>query len=280
MIPGLKERLQVPIVATLQGDDVFLEALPEQFRSEAIALIQERCRDIDGFIATSSYYADFMAEYLAIPREKIDVIYPGLNLQAHNQPCPQRNGEPFTIGYFARICPEKGLHNLVEAFRVLRSQPDLPPARLRVSGWLGDHQKPYLEELRKKLASWKLDNDFEHHDSPDLQSKIQFLHNVDVLSVPTTYREPKGMYILEAWANGIPVVQPRHGSFPELIEATGGGLLVNPDDPEDLANGLRQLMDNPDKRTEMGRRGQAIVSERFHAEAMAKATVEVYQKYL
>ena len=60
---------------------------------------------------------------------------------------------------------------------------------------------------------------------------MRFLQGLDVLSVPTTYREPKGLYVLEALANGVPVVQPRHGSFPELIEATGGGLLVNPDDP-------------------------------------------------
>jgi glycosyltransferase involved in cell wall biosynthesis len=57
--------------------------------------------------------------------------------------------------------------------------------------------------------------------------------------VPTSYREPKGLYVLEALANGVPVVQPKHGSFPELIEATGGGLLVNPEDPQDHARSLR-----------------------------------------
>ena len=87
-------------------------------------------------------------------------------------------------------------------------------------------------------------------------SKVRFLHGIDVLSVPTTYREPKGLYVLEALANGVPVVQPRHGSFPELIEATGGGLLVNPDDPHDLARALRQLFDDPGSPRRAGPQGQ------------------------
>ncbi len=280
MVHPFKEKLKKPILGTLQGDDIFLEALPEKYRSEAMKLVKANCREMDGFIATSSYYADFMADYFDIPRHKIDVVYPGLNLKGHGQPRPERNGEPFTIGYFARICKEKGLHNLVEAFHLLKEQTNLRPCRLRVSGWLGDHNKPYFEELKSKLNGWKIVDHFEHVESPDHVSKVRFLQNIDVLSVPTTYREPKGLYVLEALANGIPVVQPRHGSFPELIEATGGGILVNPDDPEDLARGLRRLMDNPDERLEMGRRGQDAVKQRFHAEAMAGTTLEVYQKYL
>lgn len=101
-----------------------------------------------------------------------------------------------------------------------------------------------------------------------------------MLSVPATCREPKGLYVLEALANGVPVVQPRHGSFPELIAATGGGLLVNPDDPADLARGLRQLLENPAQRAELGRKGKEAVQQCFHADRMARETVEVYSKYV
>jgi glycosyltransferase involved in cell wall biosynthesis len=96
--------------------------------------------------------------------------------------------------------------------------------------------------------------------------------------VPTTYREPKGLYILEAWANGVPVVQPRHGTFPELIEAAGGGVLVHPDDPADLAQALRRLMDQPDQARDMARRGHEAVRTRFHAAAMAEETLRVLRK--
>jgi glycosyltransferase involved in cell wall biosynthesis len=280
MVHELKQRLRVPVLGTLQGDDIFLEALPEPFRRQALDLVREHCREIDGFIATSTYYADFMADYLAIPRERIHVVHPGLDLRHHGGPSPARNGTPYTIGYFARICPEKGLHLLVDAFHILRKTPGAPPCRLRVSGWLGENNRPYLDDLRRKIDGWGLASDFEHVEAPDHASKVRFLQSLDVLSVPTTYREPKGLYVLEALANGVPVVQPRHGSFPELVEKTGGGLLVNPQDPEDLARGLRQLLENPAHREELGGKGKAVVQEWFHAERMAGETLDVYRKYV
>jgi glycosyltransferase involved in cell wall biosynthesis len=296
MVPELKRRLGVPIVCTLQGDDVFLESLPEPHRGQSLALIREHCRQIDGFIATSRYYADFMAGYFDIPRESIEVIYPGLNLTGHgkslnSEPAATR---PRTIGYLARISPEKGLHVLADAFRLLHSAPDhgpgslgqrLPTAppggyRLRVSGWLGGNNRGYFDDIRSRLERSGVGHLFEYVESPDHAGKIRFLQGLDVLSVPTVYREPKGLYVLEALANGVPVVQPRHGSFPELIEATGGGLLVNPDDAADLARGLAQVLHDLPLRQEMGRKGKEAVHARFHAERMARETVNFYRRFL
>jgi glycosyltransferase involved in cell wall biosynthesis len=280
LVHELKGRLGAPVLCTLQGDDIYLEALPEPFRSRCLELIREHCREIDGFIATSVYYADFMTDYFRIPRERIHVVYPGLNLAGHGGPRPARDGSPPTLGYFARICPEKGLHTLAEAFRILRQTPGAPPCRLRASGWLGENQRAYLQGIQQRLADAGLAQDFEHVDAPDHASKVDFLQSLDVLSVPTTYREPKGLYVLEALANAVPVVQPRHGSFPELIEATGGGLLVNPEDPDDLARSLRQLLENLAHREELGRKGKEAVHQRFHATRMAEETVATYQDYL
>src|SRR5262249_43183157 len=151
MVHRLRERLKVPVIGSLQGDDIFLEFLPESYRRRAIDLISAHCSEMQGFIATSKYYADFMAEYLRIPQERIDVVHPGINLNGHGIPMPKVPLEtptpdaadaedvPFTIGYFARICPEKGLHHLVDAFLRLRTMPDVPTCRLLVSGWLGQN---------------------------------------------------------------------------------------------------------------------------------------------
>ncbi len=279
MVHELKQSIKVPVLCTLQGDDIYLDALPEPYRAQCMELIRAHCREIDGFIATSIYYADYMATYFQIPRERIHVVYPGPKLAGHGGPRPMTNGPPYTIGYFARICSEKGLHHLVDAFRILRQTPGSPPCRLRVSGWLGDNQRGYLEGLQERAKQWGFADHFEHVESPDHATKVRFLQSLDILSVPTTYGEPKGLYVLEALANGVPVVQPRHGSFPELIEATGGGLLVNPDDPEDLARGLRQLLDNVAHREELGRKGKEAVHQRFNAERMAQETVDVYRRY-
>lgn len=283
LVHDVKRAVGVPVLGTLQGDDIFLEALPEPYRTEALQLIADHCREMDGFISTSAYYADFMAGYLKIPRERIHVIHPGLNLKGHSKP-----GEPSrassesvpTIGYFARICPEKGLHVLAEAFRLLRQTPGAPACRLKVSGWLGDNNRAYFDDIQAKLKQAGLADSFEHVECPDHSSKVRFYQSIDILSVPTPYREPKGLYILEAMANGVPVVQPRHGSFPELVEATGGGLLVEPENPEDLARGLRTLVDDVAQRRELGRKGQEAIHRHFHADRMARATLDVYQKYV
>jgi glycosyltransferase involved in cell wall biosynthesis len=279
MVHEIKATLGVPVLGTLQGDDIYLESLPASYREECLELIRAHCAEMDGFIATSVYYADFMADYLGIPRERIHVVHPGLNLTGHGGPRPARSVPPYHVGYFARICPEKGLHVLVEAFRNVRETRGTPPCRLLVSGWLGDSNKAYFEENRKKLEQWGLADDFLYVESPDHASKVCFLQDLDVLSVPTTYREPKGLYVLEALANGVPVVQPRHGSFPELVAGTGGGLLVNPDDPEDLARGLRQVLEDAALREELGRKGKEAVHRHFNAARMAWETVQVYGQY-
>ena len=150
---------------------------------------------------------------------------------------------------------------------------------MHVSGWLGAHNRAYFHEQWTKLERAKLVGEFKYFESPDHASKVRFLQGLDVLSVPTTYHEPKGLYVLEAWANGVPVVQPAHGSFPELIEATGGGMLVPPDDPAALASALRHLLNNASDRQHMGRRGQEAVRQRFDAATMARATVQVYDRH-
>src|SRR5437016_8204342 len=133
--------------------------------------------------------------------------------------------------------------------------------------------------IQERLKESGLADDFYHVESPDHSSKVRFLQSVDVLSVPTTYHEPKGLYVLEALANGVPVVQPAHGSFPELIAETGGGLLVNPDDPADLARGLHRLLSDPAQRLELGRKGREAVHEQFSAAAEARRTVDVLQRF-
>ncbi len=279
IVPELRRRLDAPVLCSLQGDDIYLDYLPEQHRGPAMDLIRQNSAAIDGYVTTSAYYADFMAAYLGLPRERIHVVLPGLNLKGHGAPRPQRNGRPFTVGYFARICPEKGFHVLAEAFHLLRQMPGTAPVRLRVSGYLGANNRPWFDGLWRQLRERGHGDAVEHVESPDHAAKVRFLQSLDVLSVPTTYREPKGLYVLEALANGVPAVQPRHGSFPELVKATGGGLLVNPDDPADLARALRRLADEPSVADELGRKGRESVHARFTADRMAEETAAVYHRY-
>ena len=111
----------------------------------------------------------------------------------------------------------------------------------------------------------------------DRPGKVAFLAGLDLLSVPTPYREPKALFLLEAMASGVPVVQPRHGAFPELIETTGGGILVEPNDAAALAEGLRSLIDDPARRRDLAERGRAGVAREYTDAAAASRVLAVYR---
>ena len=270
-LPSLKRSFSGPVYCTLQGDDIFLESLVEPYRRQALERLWKLVPEFDRFLVHSDYYRRFMSEYLHIPTDKFDLLPLGIDLAGHDGQPRLQAGDPFTIGYFARICPEKGLHQLMDAFRLLHQK--YPRTRLRAGGYLGPRDQEYFRGVVRAAAD--LGGAFEYVGSPDREGKVAFLKSLDVLSVPTVYREPKGIYVLEALANGVPVVQPRHGAFPEMLEATAGGLLVEPGNPADLARAFEELLNNPDLRLRLARTGQENVRRRFDSNALARGTLEV-----
>lgn len=275
-------RLGVPVVCTLSGEDLFLEQIPPPHYAEARALLAERSADLAALVALNHYYADFMADYLHVPRARIHVIRPGIVLDGHAPLDAPRSirqpADPCTIGYLGRICPEKGFHLVAEALTLLAADPRLPPVRLRTAGYLGVADQPFLAQVVERLAQCGLTDRFEYLGELDRPGKIAFLQSLDVKCLPTVYPESKGFPVVEAWANGVPVVVPSHGAFPELVADTGGGLLCRPNDPASLAEILAQLIRNPEEAASYGRRAQHVVHDRYHAAAMARETIELYRQ--
>ncbi|HYW80750.1 MAG TPA: glycosyltransferase family 4 protein, partial [Thermoguttaceae bacterium] len=275
----LTRQLDVPVVCTLSGEDIFLEKLPQPYRDQAREILIERCADLAALVAMNGYYADVMAEYLCVNREKIDVIRPGLNLDGIEPTrSPQPESDTRVIGYLARVCHEKGLHQLVEALTLLVDDPALPAVRLLAAGYLGDADRPYLDTVARQLAERGMSERFEYVGELDRTEKIAFLQSLDVMSVPTVYRESKGLSILEAWANGVPTVLPAHGTFPELTEQTGGGLLCEPGNPTSLAESLKRILVDPALATKHTTAAQATVHREFNAQRMAQETLQLYDR--
>ncbi|MDP1572564.1 MAG: glycosyltransferase family 4 protein [Vicinamibacterales bacterium] len=273
----IRRVLNRPIVVTLQGEDLFLESLPEPYRAEALALVRQQIDEVDLFVAVSEYYAGFMRDYLGIPAARIRTVPLGITLT--DLPAGTRpRRDPFTIGYFARVAPEKGLHNLVEAYRLLRQERGLPPARLRVAGYLGHEHRGYLQDIERRLTGWGLAGEFVYEGTLDRAQKLRFLETLDVLSVPSGYHEPKGLFLLEAMGAGVPVVQPGHGAYPEMIHTAGGGMLARSEQPADIADTLQHLWEHPSLAEELARRGAAGVREHYGIGLMADRMLNVYRE--
>ncbi|HUE71374.1 MAG TPA: glycosyltransferase family 4 protein [Pirellulaceae bacterium] len=280
-VPDLKQQFGVPVVVMLQGDDIFLRELPEPFQQEAIAEICQLAEQIDGFLAHSRFYADKMSAYLGIPREKIHVVPLGIDTRDFEGimvDTAARDSRPPTIGYLARLAPEKGLHVLADAFMLLRQMPGMEKARLRIAGWLGEHRRAYAEDVFAKLRAAGLEEAFEYVGEVDRHGKVEFLKSIDVLSVPTTYEEPKGLFVLEALAAGVPVVVPEHGAFPEMIAELGGGELHRPGDASDLAQRLNQMLSRRSEMTAARRQVLTLRSSRSVGEWTAAALMQFNKK--
>ena len=266
-----------PLVVTLQGDDLFLEGLTEPFKAQALDLIRQQIDNVDLFVSVSDYYTAYMTDYLRIPQHKMRTVPLGITVKDFATAAPLKRA-PFTIGYFARIAPEKGLHNLAEAYRLLRRDRGLPPSKLVAAGYLGASHRSYLDGIRRSLGAAGLADEFQYFGTVDRDQKVRFLQSIDLLSVPSGYHEPKGLYLLEAMASGVPVVQPNHGAFKELIDRTGGGLLARSEQPGDIAEAILELWRDPPRAAAMGARGAAGVRRYYTIGQMASAMLAVYSE--
>ena len=275
----LKRVFNRPVCCTMQGEEFFLDGLEPPYREQALALIRDQVRNVDRFLAVGEYCAAFMSEYLAIPPARISVVPLGISMDGYPRSAraesrPER--DPLRIGYFARIAPEKGLHLLADAYIRLRRRTGGTPIRLEAAGYLARAHRPYFDSVLRTLERADLAHEFTYHGEVDRDGKLAFLRGLDVLSVPATHDEPKGMFVLEAMASGIPVVQPRRGGFIEIVERTGGGLLVERDDPDALADGLHTLSIDPALRATLAERAHQGVRAHYPLSQSAARLLEVY----
>jgi glycosyltransferase involved in cell wall biosynthesis len=271
----IREAVRRPVSCTFAGDELFLSQLIEPYRSQSLELIRANLHHCDGFVALSRYNAAYWSRELGIPESRIHVVPLGIGVEDFHRERAAHSG--FRVGYFARIAPEKGLEQLARGYIRLRRETDFSGASLEAAGYMAPEHRGYLRTVERLFQDAGMAAEFHYRGELDRAQKVEFLRSIDLLSVPATYDEPKGLFLLEAMANGTPVVQPRRGAFTEFVEDTGGGILVNPDDDASLAQGIYTLWKDPALAAELGRRGADAVRRRFTVSQMAERAVEAYR---
>ncbi|MDK1032124.1 MAG: glycosyltransferase family 4 protein, partial [Planctomycetia bacterium] len=272
----IRERLDAAVVCFLQDEDGWLDALPDPYRQQAWHEMSRRVASVDALVAVSDYYKGVMEERLGVPPGRIVVVRPGIRVDGYSA-CAEPPPEP-VIGYLSPACEAKGLGLLVDAFALLKGEGRIRGnLRLRVAGGNVSDSRAFMGEIRRRLAEGGLHNDVEFLGNLDRGGRQEFLRSLTVLSVPTLGAEAYGLFVLEALASGVPVVEPRHGAFPELIELTGGGLLCEPGDARSLADALERLLGEPDLARDLGRRGREAVLQNFSAERMAADVMHIFE---
>jgi glycosyltransferase involved in cell wall biosynthesis len=275
---SLGRELDAPVICTLQGEDSFLDGLPPPQRDVAWEVLREQACAVDRFIAPSRYFAELMIRRMQLPPEKVRVVPNGISLAGFPSAPLPRPSSPPVVGYFARMCADKGLDILVDAFIALRRRGRVGEARLRIGGGCGPADEPLVRQLTDRLSRAGWGGAVEWVKNPDRAAKIALLRSLSLFSVPSRYGEAFGLYVVEALAAGVPVVLPRSAAFPELIELTGGGVLCEPENPLSLAEALERLILNEDRRRALAVAGHAVAHRDYGVGSMAANMLEVFRE--
>jgi glycosyltransferase involved in cell wall biosynthesis len=222
IVPSLRHRFQGPIVCLLQGDDIFLDALPDRWRQTAIDHVRDNSRHFDRLFTHSRWYADHLSASIGLSRERFDQIPLSIDCELPEPATKEFSQPAMTVGYFARICPEKGAENFLDAVERLADVND--SLQFRIAGYLpelhGGWFRSRLSEVQQLVGPQRL----QWLGSPKTrEDKFRMLQSFDLLCVPAVYREPKGIFVLEAALMGVPSLVPDHGAFPERIDDLGYG---------------------------------------------------------
>lgn len=263
----IAQALGCPVACTLQGEDTFIDSLPEPWRSRVWQLLQDKAQGVGLFMPVSQHHADLMASRLELPAERMRVVYNGI--ETHRYQPQDTAPNPPVIGYFARLCETKGLGTLIDAVLFLHGRGQLGSTRLHLCGAATPNDRHYVDQQHRRLADAGLTDRVLIETNVSAADKAHLLRGMSVLSVPATYGESFGLYVLEANACGVPVVEPDHAGLAEVIALTGGGILCEPNDPASLADKIAELLDDPARRQQLGQAGRAAVLERFTSDHMA-----------
>ena len=272
---SVHEELKVPVVCTLQGEDSFLDTLPDPYRRQSWELFRENSAFISRYIAVSEYYAETMRDRLELNDKKVVHVHNGIDFSPF-EPDPSKRADPPVIGYLARMCMGKGMHTLVDAFIDLR-QRETVHCKLHLAGAKTPVDDEFIAQQKRKLDGAGLLDDVEFSPNLSTEDKVGFLQSLSVFSVPALYGESFGLYLLEALACEVPVVQPNHAAFPEILERTGGGLLYDCEDPANLADSLEVMLTLEERRRKLGFEGAQRARKYFTAERMATEIAQIFE---
>ncbi|GMW02410.1 MAG: hypothetical protein AMXMBFR84_35460 [Candidatus Hydrogenedentota bacterium] len=272
----IKSVLKVPIVCSLQDEDTWLDAMTPVWRDRCWDIIADKARDVDMFIAVSRWYASKMAGRMRLSPERLRVVPLGVEWETVSQ--APLSFDPPVIGFLSRIHFTQGFTELVDAFIELKKEPAFSRLRLRATGGVTSGDRDYVAEMQAKMAEAGVADDFELVEDFNRAARQEFIQSLSVLTVPAPEGEAFGLFILEAGACGVPVVQPDAGAFREVVEMTGGGLVYERSGTSGLVDSLRQVLSNPEAAREMGSRARRVVLEQCTSAAMARNVESVFQE--
>ena len=271
----IRNQLNIPVVCSLQDEDVWVDAMNDFYRQKTWNLMSEKAKDVDAFIAVSDYYAEEMRHKMNIPDAKLHVIHIGIDPEIYQYSNPVF--DPPAIGYISRMYHEHGFGLLIDAYILLKQNEQFKNVKLKLTGGYTADDKSYLNKQIKKLEKAGVLNDVEIIEEFSKESLSNFFNKVTIVSVPVLKGEAFGTYQLESLACGTPLVQPSLGAFPEIIETTGGGVFYSPNTAEALTAKWMEILPDKTKIQEMSIKGRESVLKYYSNAVLTNKILKVYE---
>ena len=271
----LKEKIGVPVLCSLQDEDVWIDPMQPQFQRKIWDLMHERSKDVDALVSVSHFFSGVMKQKMNLPDEKVRVIHLGVDVNDYKYISPKEKER--NVGYISRMCHKDGFDIVVDAFIDLKKKPGFEDVKLIATGGLTGDDKIFLKQQKQKIKDSNLQDLFEIIEEFEGDARHNFFKKVSMVSVPVRVGEAFGMYLLESMASGIPVVQPALGAFPEIIEKSGGGITYSPNTPKNLSETWADLLSNPEKLEKLSRDGYEGTKKHFNIHNHAAEIIELFE---
>ncbi|MDQ2180458.1 glycosyltransferase family 4 protein [Marinifilum sp. D714] len=277
LAPKLREVFpDAVIVCSLQDEDVWVDAMNDSFRKKIWKLMSEKAQAIDGFIAVSDFYAKVSLEKMDIPESKVFINHLGVEPNDYQVKAFEEKAR--NIGYISRMCEANGFDIMIDAFILLKQDKEFDDVQLILTGGSTGDDKDILKKTEKKLKNVKLWNDVEFHEDFDGSGRHDFFSKVQMISVPVRNGEAFGLYLLESMASGVPVVQPKLGAFPEIVDKSKGGIIYDNNSKEELCDALKSLLRDQDQLKQLSLDCRSGVENEFNIANQTQNLLNIYSQ--
>jgi len=272
----IKKRMDVKIVCSLLNEDDWINDMSESYQSKAWKMIAAESVYVDAFVTPSRYSKEQFISQTGVKGDNIHII--PLGFDAPDPDKSKDQSRPPAIGYFCRVSEHNGFDKLVDAFIEIKSSNIIPGLILNVCGGYTADDKPFISKQIKKIREYGFQKSIKIYPEFVGNKKAEFFTDVDVISVPVRKYDGYGLYVLEANAAGVPVVQPATGAFPEILEITGGGIIYSPDTISELSKSMVKVLTDHELRKKLAETGSVKVRSELSLDKMSDGLSEVYSK--
>lgn len=275
MAPKLKKVLGASVICSLQDEDEWLDEMRQPWQDEAWMKILRNADHTDAFISVSKYFKGLILSKIKLPEDKIHIVHNSVDAKFYN--FSGYNEKEHTVGFLSRISEPYGLDILIDALLILRKDHRFRNVKIKVSGGFTGDDRKFIRKIKNTIKKENLQQVVHFFNDFSEPGKRVFFKSITLFSVPARRKEAFGMHLLESIASGVPVIQPDHGAYPEIVSLTNAGLLFEPGSPEKLALTLKEVITDQNLYINLKENCKTGIENYFNSTKQVDELLKIYE---